>query len=100
MLPCVPFMAFSVADALDQAWKSKLGKINVTIYFIGIIIFLYIFFPMLVGLSISMTTYINLLSINFLFLIIIVAILNLQIFSPFLVSYYKNKKGPFPGPKH
>ncbi len=96
MLPCVPFMALTVADVINEIWKTRLGKINACIYFIVLGLYLYSYYPVLVGTTMHYyyfeTLYFKGLTRKDPFLLIIISILvTLQLLIPTFL-YKKNKK--------
>ncbi|MCD4783454.1 MAG: phospholipid carrier-dependent glycosyltransferase [Candidatus Eremiobacteraeota bacterium] len=64
MLPCVPFMALALTETLDDLRDSRLGKVSIVIYCIGLIAFLIFFFPILTGSPITQKYYDFIMKLN------------------------------------
>lgn len=64
MLPCVPFMALALAETLDDLRDSKLGRVSIAIYCVGLVAFLIFFFPVLTGSPITQKYYDFIMKLN------------------------------------
>ena len=80
MLPSIPFMAFTVADALKDAWESKVGRISVGIYFLALIYFFWRWHVVLYGIEKPYSYFDSLFGENYYFIVSFVLIVTLQIF--------------------
>lgn len=91
MLPCVPFMAFAVAEVIGKAWKSRVGKLNVIVYFASILFFLNWYYPLLTGITKPLSFFNKLFGFNLYWLIALVVFLNVQLFTPWVQSLGSDK---------
>ncbi len=57
MLPCVPFMVIGITDILIDLMDTKLGRISVYVYLLGLILFLIAFYPILTAIPIPQKYY-------------------------------------------
>jgi len=64
MLPCVPFMALALTETLDDLRDSRLGKVSIVIYCIGLVAFLVFFYPILTGMPITQKYYDYIMKLN------------------------------------
>ena len=53
MIPCVPFMVLTVADVINEIWGTVTGKINSIIYLSVLGLYLYLYYPVLIGTKMS-----------------------------------------------
>lgn len=96
MLPCVPFMALTVADVINEIWPTWMGKINSIIYMSVLGLYVYSYYPVLTGTIMSYyyfgTLFFNGITRNSPLLLIEISIfLTLQLFIS-KISFGKFKK--------
>ena len=94
MLPCIPFMALTVADIINDIWEKKPGKINALIYFGVLIFYLYKYFPVLNGMTMgyyyfSTLYFKGITKKDPAMLIIVTLLITLQLFTPYILNHFK-----------
>jgi dolichyl-phosphate-mannose-protein mannosyltransferase len=80
MITCVPFMAFTVADVIRDAWKTSPGRFGVLVYMSGIVYFLQRFYPLLTGEVRPYRYFDRLYDLNVGVMIAVVAVLTFMLF--------------------
>lgn len=64
MLPCVPFMCLGLTETINDLMDTKLGRVTVWVYFLGLLIFLAAYYPILTGIPITGEYFEKLMRLN------------------------------------